>query len=158
MAGLPGTGLGGLFYALLTVFVAVREGYLTYCQRSNAARRSLALRMFVFVVLIAGVFGLEGYLVTRVIKSFNEGFASSQISERHEYGAIPTQVTGPAGESAPVPVLQPQPDTRPEPMFQPAFDPVPEAIIPALALTPFIFLAIVLGAVQVLRFFVLRRA
>ena len=143
MAGLPGTGLGGLFYALLTIFVAVREAYLTYRRRSNAGRRSLTLRMFAFVMLIVATFWVEGFVVMQLVGSFNAAYAFYPTSQQD--GTV-TQVPDVSSERMPAPV------------FQPVFRPVPEAIVPALAWTPFIFLGFVLGAVQILRAFVLLQA
>lgn len=38
MAGLPGTGLGGIFYALLIIWMTVREAWLAVRGSSSAAR------------------------------------------------------------------------------------------------------------------------
>jgi hypothetical protein len=143
MAGLPGTGLGGIFYALLVLLVVGREAVFTYLRRSSDARRAMAARMLALVVLMAGVFWLEGYIVMLGIGWFNDALASTGV---------------------PVPVLPEQPASEPvivpisEPVSEPMFDPVPEAIIPALAWTPFIFLGIVLIAVQIARRLVARQA
>ena len=48
-AGLPGTGIGGIFYLLLTLWMPVHELYLTARGRSSAERwRFIAYRWAVF--------------------------------------------------------------------------------------------------------------
>jgi hypothetical protein len=87
------------------------------------------------------------------VHQFNDAYAIGSISQQGVAGAL-FDLSGPRPERA----TEPVPGPGPEPLFQPAFRPVPEAIVPALAWTPFIFLGIVLGGVQVLRIFVLWQA
>lgn len=109
MAGLPGTGLGGIFYALLVLVVVGRELFLTLQNRSSPARRSMAFRLFAILTLMAGVFWAEAYLLKQLIDNFN---AVSVLSSGLR---------------------------------------LPETVVPALAWTPFLLLAVVLGSVQILR-------
>jgi hypothetical protein len=58
-AGLPGTGLGGLFYVLLVVLMPARELYLTVRGQSSASRWR---NVVVHVALTAGILGaLAGF-------------------------------------------------------------------------------------------------
>jgi hypothetical protein len=50
-AGLPGTGIGGIFYLLLTIWMPFNELYLTLTGRSSVAR-------WVFVLQRVALFGL----------------------------------------------------------------------------------------------------
>ncbi len=53
-AGLPGTGIGGIFYLLLTLWMPVNELYLTAKGRSSLQRwRFIAYRWAVFAFVIA---------------------------------------------------------------------------------------------------------
>lgn len=52
-AGLPGTGIGGVFYLLLTMWMPIHELYLLYRGRSTRARwRFIAGRWAIFSVVI----------------------------------------------------------------------------------------------------------
>ena len=53
-AGLPGTGIGGLYYLLLTALMPFREVWLTVRGRSSAARWREVLR---HVALAGGIIG-----------------------------------------------------------------------------------------------------
>lgn len=115
MAGLPGTGLGGIFYALLVLVVVGREVFLTLQNRSSPARWRMTFRVFAMLTLMAGVFWAEAYLLKQLIDNFN---AISVFSSALR---------------------------------------LPEAIVPALAWTPFLLLAVVMGFVQLLRLGVQQR-
>ncbi|MBU1212209.1 MAG: hypothetical protein KJ587_13155 [Alphaproteobacteria bacterium] len=58
MAGLPGTGLGGIFYALLIVWMAVREIWLLVRKRSSQERwRAIATFWLILAVIVAVLAG-----------------------------------------------------------------------------------------------------
>ncbi|KUO55775.1 MAG: hypothetical protein APF80_13375 [Alphaproteobacteria bacterium BRH_c36] len=65
MAGLPGTGLGGIFYALLIVWMAVREVWLLVHKRSSQERWraivTFGLILAAIVVVLAGEFWFIQY-------------------------------------------------------------------------------------------------
>ena len=53
-AGLPGTGIGGIFYLLLTIWMPINEAYLTVRGRSSLERwRFVAVRVTLFALVIA---------------------------------------------------------------------------------------------------------
>lgn len=65
-AGLPGTGIGGVFYLLLTVWMPVHELYLLLQGRSSAERwRFIAGRWAIFAAVIL-VMWLQVKLLARV--------------------------------------------------------------------------------------------
>lgn len=69
-AGLPGTGIGGVFYLLLTLWMPIHELYLLWNGRSSVARwRFIAERWMLFgaviVVMIVQVNLLKGYFANK---------------------------------------------------------------------------------------------
>lgn len=62
-AGLPGLGLGGLFFILSALFAPVPELYRTARGRSSAAARRMVLRQFVQAVAMVAVVDLMLQLV-----------------------------------------------------------------------------------------------
>ncbi len=65
-AGLPGTGIGGVFYLLLTLWMPIHELYLLWHGRSSLARwRFIAERWMLFsaviLVMVVQVNLLKGY-------------------------------------------------------------------------------------------------
>ncbi len=66
-AGLPGTGIGGIFYLLLTLWMPVNELYLTAKGRSSAERwKFIAYRWAVFAFVIA-LLWVQAAVVTALI-------------------------------------------------------------------------------------------
>ncbi len=62
-AGLPGTGLGGIFYLVLALMMPVRELYLTARGRSSRERwrlvlRQLAMALGIVATVVLTVWGL----------------------------------------------------------------------------------------------------
>lgn len=69
IVGIPGTGLGGLFYILLVVFMPFRELFLTFRRRSNLARwRGVVLHILVAASILGVLWG-EAWLLDRVMAS-----------------------------------------------------------------------------------------
>lgn len=69
-AGLPGTGIGGIFYLLLTMWMPIHELYLLWHGRSTLARwRFIAERWMLFaaviVVMIVQVNLLKGFFANK---------------------------------------------------------------------------------------------
>lgn len=102
MAGLPGTGLGGIFYALLILWMAVRETWLLARGGSSAARwRTIAW----FGSLLAGIvlaLWLEGWLLQTFVGSV-PGLRGSIVAGRS--GAIAVGALTPALAAAPFVIL-----------------------------------------------------
>ncbi len=71
--GIPGTGLGGLFYFLLVAFMPFRELYLTARRRSSFARwRSVGFHLLVLAGML-GVLWAEAWLLERALDVFRLG-------------------------------------------------------------------------------------
>lgn len=66
-AGLPGTGIGGLFYILLALVMPLRELYLTARGRSSRERWRLVLQQLLIACGIVGSLAVTGWAVTRVV-------------------------------------------------------------------------------------------
>ena len=62
MAGLPGTGLGGIFYIVLVFWIAVRESWLAFERRAQGRWKSIAELGF-YAVAILTVCWAEGWLL-----------------------------------------------------------------------------------------------
>lgn len=73
-AGLPGTGIGSVFYLLLTIWMPINEMYLVSRGRSSLERwRFIAMRWAVFAVVLGVI-----YLQARLMKGLlPQGTASS---------------------------------------------------------------------------------
>lgn len=66
-AGLPGTGLGGLFYLVLALLMPVRELYLTARGRSSRQRWRLVLQQLLIAAAILTALGITGTLLRGVL-------------------------------------------------------------------------------------------
>ena len=66
MAGLPGTGLGGIFYALLIVWMAVREAWLSSRGVSERGRWARIARLGAILAGIVAALWLEAWLLRRL--------------------------------------------------------------------------------------------
>lgn len=113
MPGMPGTGLGGVFYALLILWIAVRELWLA-ARRASGRARWLKIGEFGGLLLgIIAAFWLMGWgIKTLAASALNLAPVAAALTAQHK--AI-------------------------------------EALIPALALLPFVILAALLGGVHLLR-------
>lgn len=63
MAGLPGTGLGGVFYILLVMWMAVRETWLLGRAASHHSRWRKIAKLGTLAAAILAVLWLEGWLI-----------------------------------------------------------------------------------------------
>jgi hypothetical protein len=63
MAGLPGTGLGGIFYMLLVIWMGVRETWLLTRGTSTRARWMKIARFGSMAICIVSGLWLEGWLL-----------------------------------------------------------------------------------------------
>ncbi|HEX2727968.1 MAG TPA: hypothetical protein VHN20_19260 [Beijerinckiaceae bacterium] len=66
MAGLPGTGLGGVFYALLIMWMAMREAWLALRGSSSAARWGKIGRFGALLGAIVAALWGEGWLLQQI--------------------------------------------------------------------------------------------
>ncbi len=66
-AGLPGTGIGGLFYVVLALLMPVRELYLTARGRSSRERWRLALQQASIALGIVASLAVTGWVFSRVV-------------------------------------------------------------------------------------------
>ena len=64
IAGLPGTGIGGLFYVLSALFMPVRELWRSSVGKGNSANRRLAIRQSAMALLIVAAVWVTGLLLT----------------------------------------------------------------------------------------------
>lgn len=68
-AGLPGTGLGGLFYLVLALVMPLREAYLTARGRSSRERWRVVAQQFTIALGILATVVLTILLVSRLTGS-----------------------------------------------------------------------------------------
>ena len=66
-AGLPGTGIGGLFYVLLALLMPVRELYLTARGRSSRERWRLVLQQAAIALGIVASLAVTGWVFSRAV-------------------------------------------------------------------------------------------
>lgn len=66
-AGLPGTGIGGLFYVLLALLMPVRELYLTARGRSSRERWRRVLRQVAIALGIVASLAGAGWVLSRMV-------------------------------------------------------------------------------------------
>jgi hypothetical protein len=67
MAGLPGTGLGGIFYILVVGWMLLRELFLLLRNMSSAARWRKVAPLTFLAVAIVGALWCEGLVLREVI-------------------------------------------------------------------------------------------
>lgn len=71
--GIPGTGLGGLFYFLLVILMPFRELYLTVRGRSSVARwRRVAFQLSILAAMLAVLWG-EAWALEKAFAAFQAG-------------------------------------------------------------------------------------
>jgi hypothetical protein len=85
MAGLPGTGLGGIFYMLLVIWMGVRETWLLTRGTSSRAQRMEIARFGGLAVCIVSALWLEGWLLQEAFTWFpglspDEGAAGTYLT------------------------------------------------------------------------------
>jgi len=79
-AGLPGTGIGGLFYLLLAVYMPVREFFRLIQKRTNMERWGLVTLQLCFAFGILGVLWGEAWLLNRSFIWLQQTFGFDYIS------------------------------------------------------------------------------
>ena len=92
--GIPGTGLGGLFYFLLVAVMPFREIVLTVQRRSSFARwRSVAFHLLILGAMLGVLWG-EAWLLDRALALFGvtgpkgHGVASEMFIKTGQVAAI----------------------------------------------------------------------
>ncbi len=76
-AGLPGTGIGGLFYLLLAVYMPVREFFRLLQKRTNLGRWGFIALQLCFVFGILSVLWGEAWLLNRAFIWLQQAFGFS---------------------------------------------------------------------------------
>lgn len=72
IAGLPGTGIGGLFYLILGLWMPFREALAGFRGRSNMMRRRQVARQLLLTVGIIVGMGLTGEMIGWLAAVWNE--------------------------------------------------------------------------------------
>ena len=80
MAGVPGTGLGGIFYVMLVMWMGVRESWLTLKGRTDDRRWRSVAELGWFASAIVAVFWLEGWALAAVAAAFPNLFVLHAIA------------------------------------------------------------------------------
>ena len=99
MAGLPGTGLGGIFYMLLVIWMGVRETWLLTRRTSGRAQWMQIARLGSLAICIVSALWLEGWLLVQAFNWF-PGLGPDEESARTYLTAL-----APALTSAPFLIL-----------------------------------------------------
>ena len=79
-AGLPGTGIGGLFYLLLAVYMPVREFFRLMQKRRNLGRWGFIALQLCFVFAILGAIWGEAWLLSRSFIWLQQAFGFNDLS------------------------------------------------------------------------------
>jgi arginine exporter protein ArgO len=87
MAGLPGTGLGGIFYILLICWMAARETWLLSKGASRAAHWTKIARFATLATCIIAALWAEGWLLERAILMLS-GFDGNWGDRHHVLRAL----------------------------------------------------------------------
>jgi hypothetical protein len=61
--GLPGTGIGGVFYLMSALCMPFHEGYRALAGRSNARSRGVVARQFLLALGVLGGIWIAGWLI-----------------------------------------------------------------------------------------------
>ena len=77
--GLPGAGIGGLFYLLAGLLMPVREAWLTVTGRSSRARWRVVLHQFSITGGIAGGTLASGWLLAAVLRRLSSAGAGGGV-------------------------------------------------------------------------------
>jgi hypothetical protein len=116
VAGLPGTGIGGLFYLLLVALMPLRHGWRALRHRARAGQGRLVLRSLAFAGAILVVLWVQAWVLQAALLALAPLFADG----------LPAVLAQVAGTST-------------------------SAYVKAAAFATFGSLALVIGAVHVLR-------
>lgn len=80
IAGLPGTGIGGIFYLLLAVFMPVREFYRTLQKRTNLKRWCFIALQLGFVLGIIALMSAEVWALNYIVMQICRIFKADHIA------------------------------------------------------------------------------
>lgn len=88
-AGLPGTGIGGLFYLLGALWMPVQEGWSVLSRRPGPRRwRAALLQSGMALAILAGIWA-TGWLLALVLLPSSLGTSGSGSAAGMETGALP---------------------------------------------------------------------
>jgi hypothetical protein len=82
MAGMPGTGLGGIFYVLLIVWIVIKEGFRSLRGQGEKARWFVALRFAGLAAAIVAALWFEGWVIREIVVRLPFGDASGSLAAR----------------------------------------------------------------------------
>lgn len=82
-AGLPGIGIGGIFYLICALIMPLIEVVLTIQGKSNAERWLLVGRQFGFLCLILAGFWVTGELIRVLINTVSLVMAATHSATHH---------------------------------------------------------------------------
>lgn len=105
MIGLPGTGLGGLFYALLVLWMTAREGWRALRGASSGRNWLKIAPLMAILGGIVAALWLEGWLITAGLEALP--VQESEVGDRAaaDAGQVAAQALVPAVAIAPLVVL-----------------------------------------------------
>lgn len=104
MAGLPGTGLGGIFYILLILWMGVRESWFMLEGRTSRPRWARIGTLSAFSAGIVAVLWIEGWLMRLLVVS-NPGWTQSLQAKMTLHDMAGLEALAPALTLAPFAVL-----------------------------------------------------
>jgi len=109
MPGLPGTGLGGVFYALLIVWMAVREAWLAPRRGTTPHRVKLIASLSAMLGAILFALWAEGWLIRTAVETWRTASPPEALAESGPWGVpaeqVLTQALVPAVVITPVIIL-----------------------------------------------------
>jgi hypothetical protein len=86
-AGVPGTGIGGVFYVLLTLWMPLREAARAVVGRSVAVRWRLICRQLALVAGILAALAAEAWLLNRTLPRLIEAAPALVFPSRNPLAA-----------------------------------------------------------------------
>ena len=81
MAGIPGTGLGGVFYVLLIIWIAAREAWRLATGASRYARWIKVMKLSCLAAAIVGALWLESWFLTHLLGPLPNVLTASNTSQ-----------------------------------------------------------------------------
>jgi phage shock protein PspC (stress-responsive transcriptional regulator) len=83
VAGIPGTGIGGLYYLMLTFMMPLKEAYVTYQGKSSVRRwMDIALQWFNAIGIVGSIWATGWLLGVSFIKAKAIGYSVPEVSRQ----------------------------------------------------------------------------